>query len=816
MTRPSRPSRVHVTPTQVLALLLAFVLASGTGGLLLAGTLMPVAAAARTATDLGDEMLRDLPSHLERRPLSQRSVMTAADGTPFAEFFAEDRVVVPLDQVSEHLQHAVVATEDRRFLDHGGVDPTGMARALVQNQLTGSQQGASTLTQQYVKNVLIERSARDGDHAGVAAAQESDGAEGYARKLREARLAVALEKELTKQEILESYLNIAPFGVAVYGAESAARRYFSKPAAELDLVEAATIAGITRNPSALDPTRSPAAAERRRDTVLMLMRDQDYITAEEHDAAVATPIGDTLRVSEARSGCMAADAAIPGSGFFCDYVTQVIRHDPAFGATPEDRADLLYRGGLVITTTLDPRLQALADEQVKARVPVDDRSGVGSAMVVVEPGTGRVVAMAQNRTFDNTAEAGGSAVSVNYSTSFSYGGSGGFAPRSTLKPFTLLEWLEQGNHLGASVDGTARTLNTNQFTACGSRLPSQTWPVRNSEGGAGRMSVLQATQRSVNLAYLSMAMQLDLCDIMQGAADLGVTQSSPGREGEPFGAYAANVLGSESTSPLALAGAYAAFAADGVFCTPVAMSAVRDAEGAALPVPDAGCSQAIDPDVAAAMNHALGHVWQGTGRSLGTPGYAAAGKTGTTSRNEQTWFVGYTPRLAAATWVGYPDSFSPMQNVVIDGRRYQHVYGATLAGVAWKGFMDAALADGQPNPAFTPVTDQARLGRASSVPSVVGLDRDTAVEALRRAGFEAVIGGSTASDLPAGTIASQSRIGSAAAGSRITLYPSRGSTGGGSSGGGTGGGAGVDGTGAGEAPPEGGAAPAAEPGDDGG
>lgn len=775
-----------MTPTQVLALLLAFVLASGTGGLLLAGTLMPVAAAARTATGLGEEMLQDLPSHLERRPLSQRSVMTAADGTPIAEFFAEDRVVVPLDQVSEHLQHAVVATEDRRFFDHGGVDPTGMARALVQNQLTGSQQGASTLTQQYVKNVLIERSARDGDHAGVAAAQESDGAEGYARKLREARLAVALEQELTKEEILESYLNIAPFGVAVYGAEAAARRYFSTSAAELDLVEAATIAGITRSPSALDPTRSPAAAERRRNTVLMLMRDQDYITAAEHDAAAATPIADTLRVSEARSGCMAADDAIPGSGFFCDYVTQVIRHDPAFGETPEERADLLYRGGLVISTTLDPRLQALADEQVKARVPVDDRSGVGSAMVVVEPGTGRVVAMAQNRTFDNTAEAGGSAVSVNYSTSFSYGGSGGFAPGSTLKPFTLLEWLEQGHHLGMTVDGTARTLDTNQFTACGSRLPGQTWPVRNSEGGAGRMSVLQATQRSVNLAYLSMAMQLDLCDIMQGAADLGVTQSSHGREGEPFGAYAANVLGSEATSPLALAGAYAAFAADGVHCTPVAVTAVLDADGAALPVPDAGCAQAIDSDVAATMNHALGHVWQGTGRSLGTPGYAAAGKTGTTSRNEQTWFVGYTPRLAAVTWVGHPDSFTPMQNVVINGRRYQHVYGATLAGVAWKGFMDAALADGQPNPAFTPVSDRARLGRSSSVPSVVGLDRDAAVEALRRAGFEAVIGGSTASDLPAGTIASQSRIGSAEAGSRITLHPSRGPAGGGARGDGEG------------------------------
>ena len=774
MASSTRPPRDHVTPAQALALLLAFLLAAGAGGLLLAGTLMPAVAATRTATDVGDEMLRDLPSHLERRPLSQRSTMTAADGTTIAEFFAEDRVVVPLDRISPHLRAAVVATEDRRFYDHGGVDPTGMARALVRNQLTGSQQGASTLTQQYVKNVLIEQSARAGDTAGVAAAQESEGTEGYARKLREARLAVALEQELTKGEILEGYLNIAPFGVAVYGAESAARRFFSKPAAELDLVESATIAGITQSPSALDPTRRPAAAEDRRNTVLMLMRDQDLITAEEHDAAVATPLADTLRVSEARSGCMAAEDAIPGAGFFCDYVTRVIRNDPAFGETPEERADLLYRGGLVITTTLDPRLQALADEHVKGRVPVEDPSGVGAAMVVVEPGTGHVVAMAQNRTFDNTAEATGRALSVNYSTSYSYGGSGGFAPGSTLKPFTLLEWLKQGNNLGQTVDGTARTLNTNQFTACGSRLPSQTWPVRNAEGGAGQMTVLRATQQSVNLGYLSMAMRLDLCDIMQGAADLGVTQSSQDAEGEPFGAYAANVLGSEATSPLALAGAYAAFAADGLYCRPVPITAVRDSEGAPLTVPDAGCTQAIDPGVAAGMNDALGHVWRGTGRSLGTPGYAAAGKTGTTSRNEQTWFVGHTPRLAAATWVGYPDTIAPMQNVVINGRRYGNVFGATIAGAAWRGFMDAALADGQPNPAFTPAPAETRAGRARSVPSVVGLSQAAAVEALRAAGFEAAIGGSTASDLPAGTIASQSRIGSAAPGTTITLHPSRG------------------------------------------
>ncbi|RMI13639.1 penicillin-binding protein [Cellulomonas triticagri] len=771
--------RRHATPAQVLALLLSFLLASGVGGIVVAGLLMPGVAAARTATDSAEEVLEDLPAHLERRPLSQRSTMLAADGTALAEFFAENRVVVPLADVAQHLRDAVVATEDRRFFQHGGVDPAGMLRAVVRNQLgDDGVQGGSTLTQQYVKNVLVDRSVRDGDAESARAASESHGTAGYARKLREARLAIALEKELSKNEILEAYLNIAPFGAGIYGVESAAQRYFSKPAADLDLVESATIAGITQSPTALDPTRHPEATQQRRDTVLMLLRDQEYITPAEHDAAVATPLADTLHVSEARSGCMSADEVVAGSGFFCDYVAHVIRHDPAFGETPEEREDLLYRGGLVITTTLDPRLQTLADEEVKRGVPVEDRSGVGSAMSVVQPGSGKILAMAQNRVFDNTAEAADRHVSVNYNTSYSYGGSGGFAPGSTFKPFTLLEWLRQGKGLERRVDGTPRTVNTNQFTACGSRLSSQSWRVGNAEGAAsGTMTVREATRRSVNLAYVSMAMELDLCDIMDGAADLGVTQSSRAREGEPFDAFAANVLGSDSTTPLALAGAYAAFAADGLYCAPIAITRVQDRDGAELPVPDAGCRQAIDPQVAAQLNDALGGVWQGTGRELGTPSYPAAGKTGTTSRNEQTWFVGYTPRLAAATWAGYPDSFTPMQNVVVDGKRIRYVYGATLAGASWKRFMDQALADGEPNPGFAAPSRADATGTGSAagtVPSVIGQDEASAVAAIRDAGFEPFVAGSTSSTLPAGTVATQSRIGSADPGTTVTLYLSRG------------------------------------------
>ncbi|WP_158375336.1 penicillin-binding protein [Cellulosimicrobium cellulans] len=769
MLRTSVPRR-QLTLVQVLALLLAFVLTAGVGGLLTAGLVLPAVAAANAAVDLSVEAFEDLPSELEARPLSEKSFMLAADGTLLATFFAENREVVALTDVATVLQDAVVATEDRRFYQHGGIDPAGMVRALVQNSLNDSTQGASTLTQQYVKNALIESAVRDGDLEAANAAREADGAEGYARKLREAKLAIALEKELTKDQILEGYLNIAQFGVATYGVQSAAQRYFSKPASDLTYLEAATIAGITQSPTAFDPVKHPEKSQGRRDIVLGNMLREAFITQEEHDSGVATPLPDTLHVSEARSGCMAAADVIQGSGFFCDYVTRVIRNDPAFGETPQEREDRLYRGGLTITTTLDPRLQTHADSEVKNGVPVDDRTGVGSAITVVEPGTGYIKAMAQNRHYNNTADASGREVSVNYNTSFSYGGSGGFAPGSTYKPFTLLEWLKQGHNLSEQVNGTARTLDTNQFTACGARLGSSTWPVRNAEGGSGSMTIMDATRQSVNLAYLSMAMQLDLCSIAEGAAELGLVQAPHGVEGEPMNAYPSSVLGSDSTSPLAVAGAYAAFASGGTYCRPVAITNVKDPDGTDLPIPEAGCTQAIQPEIANAVNHALSNVWNGTGKAIGAPsGYTASGKTGTTSENEQTWFVGYTPRLATAVWVGYADSFTPMQRTTINGRYYRNVFGATIAGPTWKRFMDQALADGEPNPGFAPPDSTSIHGRMIPVPSVIGMDQASARAQLESAGFTVLVAGSVPSSVRAGSVASQSPSRSALPGATITL-----------------------------------------------
>jgi membrane peptidoglycan carboxypeptidase len=713
MVKSARSRGRQLSLVQVIALLLAFVLVAGVGGVLAAGLVMPAVASVSAVAGATTTVFTDLPTELEEQALSQKSTVLANDGkTMLATFYLENRIVVPLDKIAPVMQQAVVATEDKRFFEHGGVDPTGMVRAAVKNALTSDLQGASTLTQQYVKNVLIEAAARNNDPAGIAAAREIEGTAGISRKLREAKLAIALEQKYSKLEILGRYLNIAPFGASVYGVEAAAQFYFSKSAMDLNYLEAATLAGVTQSPTRWDPVVNPKQSQYRRNIVLGQMLDQAVITQAEYDAGVATPVasvadGGYLNVQRTGLGCMAANA-VGGSGYFCDYVTKVITNDDAFGATKDDRAQLLYRGGLTITTTLDPRMQQIADNEVKAGIPVDDPSGVASAISVVEPGTGKVLAMAQNRTFNTTKSAGDRETSVNYNTDAAYGGSTGFAPGSTFKPFTLMEWLKEGHNLSEVIDARQMVYPLTAFRAPCTRLTGKPWAFGNAEGPAGIMTVLDATKNSVNSGYVRMASQLDLCAIIAGAKSLGVHQGS----GKDIGVFAPNVLGSESLAPLTMAAAFASFAAEGMFCEPIAITKVTDATGKELPVPAGNCRQALEPRIAAAMNFALSHVFEGTGKPIGALDRPSAGKTGTTSANEHTWFVGYTPQLVAAVWVGHSEGMIPVQRVTINGKYYRNVYGFSIAGMTWKRFMVQA-SEGMPVEQFAPARPEEINGRSA-------------------------------------------------------------------------------------------------------
>ena len=267
---------------QVIALMMAFVLVAGLGGVLSAGLIMPAVAATSGITDTSVRLFDDLPSELEQVALSEKSFLLASDGTKLAEFYAQNRIVVPIEQISQPMQDAVIAVEDKRFYEHGGVDPAGMMRALFQNASSGRNEGASTLTQQYIKNMLIQQALAGEDPQQIAQAiqdaQVSKGTEGVARKLREAKMAISLEQEMTKTEILEGYLNIAQFGYEqIYGVEAAARHFFSVHASELNYLQAATIAGVTQAPTDNDPVKNPEISQERRDTVLRRMHDQGYI-----------------------------------------------------------------------------------------------------------------------------------------------------------------------------------------------------------------------------------------------------------------------------------------------------------------------------------------------------------------------------------------------------------------------------------------------------------------------------------------------------------------------------------------------------------
>jgi membrane peptidoglycan carboxypeptidase len=748
------------------------------GGLLVGGLVLPTVAAANVGTNLAITTFNDLPSALVVKPPSQKSTMLAADGTVLATFYSENRVVVPIAQIAPIMQNAMIATEDKRFYAHGGIDPTGMLRAGIQNLVSSnSPQGASTLTQQYVKNTLIEAAIQQGDYAAAAAARDASGTQGYARKLREAKLAIALEKVTPKTTILEGYLNIAQFGISIYGVESAANHYFSKHASDLTYLEAATIAGVTQSPTAWDPVANPAASQTRRNFVLGLMKAQGYITQTEYDKGIATPLAGTLHVQSTKVGCVAASAVVAGSGYFCDYVTKIIANDPAFGATAQDRLALLNRGGLTITTTLDPKQQAIADAQVKNGVPVNDPSGVTSAISVVEPGSGKVTAMAQTTNYNSSQDQTPGDSAVNYNTDNQYGGSSGFQPGSTFKPFTLATWLKAGHSVNEVINGTPMQYPMSAFSAPCTKLAGGVYKFGNAEGAGGVMTVLQATENSVNSAYIAMATKLNLCDIITTASSLGIHQSTA--KGGPFQVLPSNVIGSDSVAPLTMAAAFAGFASGGIYCEPIAITSVKDSTGKDLPVPQANCLQALQPNIANAVNYTLTHVWQGTAKGVPQPPFTTAGKTGTTDENQDTWFVGYTPILTAAVWVGFPNSRTPMQNMTIAGVRYgmgHQVFGSSIAAPTWSRFMTQALA-GVSVPAFAPIGSNELSGPTVRVPSVAGQDVPTATATLTQAGFKVTVDpNQVSSTVAAGSVASQSPAAGSQAttGSSITLTLSSG------------------------------------------
>ena len=663
-------------------MLVVFLTLSGVGGVLSAGFATPFVGVTAALTKASAELFEELPSDFNVQQPSQISTLLAADGSEIAQFYAENRIVVPLSEISVNMQNAIVAVEDQRFYQHQGVDPTGMVRALVSNNSGGSRQGASTLTQQYVRNTLIETGLKNDDHKIIKDATEST----VARKLREMKFALSLEQKYSKQQILEGYLNIAAFSPSTYGVEASSLHYFNKHAKDLTVAEAALLAGTTNAPSAYDPESQPELAKNRRDWVLSKMLEEKFITQEQYDEAVSSEI--QLDVQEAPAGCGAAG----NYAYFCTYVVNEILGSENFGPDVASRRQLLTRGGLKITTTLDRARQNAADGVIQARTPIGDSDGANSTIVSVEPGTGRIQALAQNTNYEDSQ--------LVFAADAKHGGvelpdgNVGFQPGSTFKALILAEWLKTDHTASQTVNASApRTYPPNTFNIpCAPELAAGSWTVNNVAGtNAGNMSVRDATKQSINVGFTEMLRQLDVCDVTQFAASIGVSKA----DGSPLDPDPSLALGAKPVPPLSMANAYATFASGGKYCKPVAIDSILDASGTSMAVPSADCTQAMDQNVADQTAITLQATSEpgGTAKDAGF-GRAIAGKTGTTDEAENAWFVGFTPQLSTAVWIGdAKESNRSLAGRTIGGVPFPRMYGSDLAVPMWRDYMSQALAN---------------------------------------------------------------------------------------------------------------------------
>jgi membrane peptidoglycan carboxypeptidase len=760
----------HVSSTAAPATLHRFgllVVISAVAGLLLAGMLLPVVGGLGLLARTGANQFESLPAELDIGAPPQVSRILAADGSTIATFYFQNRIEVPLTEVPQIMQKAVIAVEDVRFYEHHGVDFTGALRALVHNGsgATG-RQGGSTLTQQYVKNVLIESAQENGDAKALAAAHANT----ISRKMKEARYALALEKKYTKQQILEGYLNIAYFGDGAYGVGTAARHYFGRPVQRLTLPQAAMLAGLVQSPEAYDPAQHPQAAHARRDVVLSQMLKYNFITASEYAAARARPV--RLHLEKQGNGCETSSAP-----YFCDYVQHVIERSRAFGKTRSERIKLLLRGGLTIRTTLTPKVQRAADAAVHKYVFPRDRSGVAGAEAVVQPGTGHVLALSVSRPYGQNAKRGQN--TLNYAVDRAYGGGAtGFPAGSTFKLFVLAAALKQGIPLATTIYAPPQ-ISLTGFTDCAG-LSAGSWDPHNAgDSEAGHFDLINGTWFSVNTFFAQLEQRTGLCQPVKLAEAMGVSQES----GDPPPQLPSFTLGAApyGYSPLDIAGAYATMAAHGRYCEPIAITRVTDRDGHDMRAQQQQCSQAVEPGLADTVTSILHGVLTqpgATAANVGEPGRPAAAKTGTADNNVASNFAGYVPQLASAVWVGDPkrSTTRSLNGLTIGGRFYGEVFGATIAGPIWRDTMNAAL-KGVPIEPLPPADPQFVHGVTKGVPDVSGLLPNDALDVLKAAGFHGILSGARVPSLfPEGTVAYTSPPGGGEAppGGTVTIFLSNG------------------------------------------
>lgn len=599
------------------------------GGAALGGSLALLVPAGREIA-FGTTSYGAVPPELS--PLAQRSVVLDRFGNQLTALFeVEDRDPVTLEDVPQHLIDAVLAIEDRTFYEHPGVDVKGTVRALLKNFGAGEvTQGGSTITQQIVKNSLFA-----GEERTVRV------------KIKEAFLAMRLENEYSKDTILERYLNTVYLGRSAYGVKAAAERYFDEPPSDLTLAESALLAGLIQRPEAANPITHPDLARRRRSQVVNAMLDQGKITKGEAAEVERTPLPTTTH----------ADAQYAPTNYFLEEVKKSILADERIGATEQERTQKLYRGGLRITTTFDPRLQLLADYAVRSNLPQGDFT---AALVAIDNSDGAVRAIVGGPDFNVEK--------------FNLATQGIRQTGSAFKAITSATALELGYSPNDIVDGSA---------PCSFPMPGAApWNVGGH--GGGMMSLTSALASSINCAFARVAFAVTPQRIVDMAGRLGI-------DTEPFVAVPSITLGANPTSVLDMAEAFSVFAAEGVHHPPMYVTKVEAPDGTVIFEDGGQSEQVLRPNIARSLTYMLEHVVTGGTGTAARIDRPVAGKTGTTQRNGDAWFVGYTPQISAAVWMGNPDAVVPMPGV----------YGGTYPARIFATFMRAAH-EGLPVIDFTP------------------------------------------------------------------------------------------------------------------
>lgn len=700
-TTPGTKAR-SITGLSFLTLIMGLIMA-----LIITPLMIPSVAAAQAGNHYWESLDKDLPD----LPLPQRSKLYTSDGKEIAEFYSINRVNVTLDEVPEVVKEALINTEDSRFYEHEGIDRKGILRALVTNVTGGGiSEGASTLTQQVVKNTLIVNAVSEEE---VKAASEQT----VERKVEEIKYAIELEKEYSKDEILERYLNISLFSNGVYGIGTAANYYFSKPASDLNLEESALLIGLLKNPTGYNPKKNPEAAVERRNVVLGQMFKYGSITEEEYETAKDTPL--ELNLASPAQGCEKSDYP-----YYCLWAIETLKESHTIAPTQEERDALMYRGGLKVTTNLDIGAQKKLQDTVNQALGKDNR--VAGSIVTVEPGTGAVVAMAQNRNFGDpsTDTSKTKHTEVDYSTRVA------FQSGSVFKMFTLVAALEAGMSIDTVIDAP------NSYKPKGKNYPKGGFK-NATRGASGPLTMYEGAARSSNTYFVKLQNQIGVLNVAEMAESMGISvpREGPHAVTEEDASF---TLGTINVSPVQIANAYATISAGGMYCTPTPIKAIEAFDNREVPEIKPDCERVMSESTANNVSDVLAGVIDGkddlrTGKkqSIGRP---AGGKTGTTNSAGAAWFAGFTPQYATAVWAGDPRGSSkyPLSSGVrLYGKYVSGVAGSTVPGPIWKNSMED-LHEGLEK---RPLAGKSPDTVPNSIPDVRGMEVNAAVTVLRNAGF---------------------------------------------------------------------------------